>query len=154
VKSIRMTEEVFRSRLWRVGECLIYQPPKSQPHAHTQVRWRMTRYQPYQLVWILAHGAIPKGKDVLRTCGNVRCCRLAHLRLTTPAQTRAVAHSRRSRKLSLEQVEIVRRLPRNCAGSWGLMVDLAEEWGVAASTLRTLRTPSSRAKRWRGRKSA
>lgn len=49
---------------------------------------------PLQVGWILAHGPIPSGQHVLRTCGNPYCCRPSHMRVgiagkTTPDNLRA-----------------------------------------------------------------
>jgi hypothetical protein len=60
-------------------------------------RYRGKQYRGNRLVWMLNHGDIPKGLQVLHSCDNSLCLNIEHLRLGTPKENVADAYARKRR---------------------------------------------------------
>lgn len=81
----------------------------------TSVPGLTTAVYPQQLAWMAAHGPIPAGWLVVRTCGNRGCVRPTHLALASdsvrgrsPEASARIAEA--ARKLTDEQVAAIRQM--------------------------------------------
>ena len=74
--------DAIRSRVERVGECLIWTGAKgADGYGLIRVRGKVTRAHRY--AWELARGEIGPGVFLDHSCGNRACIELAHLRIAT-----------------------------------------------------------------------
>lgn len=100
---------------------------------------RFNKQGPYafahRTAWIIAHGDIPAGMDVMHSCDNRSCCNVAHLSLGTHDDNmRDMAVKGRSgiRKLNPDQVRDIR-------AAWATggvtQVELARQYGLKPQTI-------------------
>lgn len=134
-----------KTECWEWANCI-------QGNGYGRVRvGAKTRYA-HRLAWELAHGQIPKGRDVCHHCDNRRCINPEHLFIGTRLQNMRDAqqkgrlstgirhsltvtgHVRARAKLSLEVAREIRRLRADGQRA----VDLAQRFGVDASNIRAI----------------
>lgn len=103
----------------------------------------------HRLAWLLTHGDIPAGMDVLHSCDNPACVNPHHLRLGTHAENMAEMHARkrhahgaRHPKAKLTDVavaEIRRRWATKPSPHRGVSgKELAAEFNVSISRISTV----------------
>jgi hypothetical protein len=102
---------------------------------HQHRHWRVHR-----LVYVLTHGPIPDGLDVLHSCDNPPCCNPAHLRVGSKPQNMREASSRGrisrgtgrwNARLSPESVRAIR-----VAASQGMThVAIGQRFGVSRAAV-------------------
>lgn len=61
---------------------------------YTAIEWKINNIRTHRLSWIIHHGKIPEGLDVLHGCDNTSCVNPAHLHLGTQADNNAEAIKR------------------------------------------------------------
>lgn len=65
----------------------------------------------HRAMYLLAHGPIPPGYDVIHTCGNSSCCNPMHLKAVDPRDTTSTERRKPNNpKLSREAVRMIRTL--------------------------------------------
>lgn len=110
------------------------------------------RLQPIAFAWLLLGGRLRRGYDIVHTCSRFDC--VAHIKQVRRGQRIDLVnqrdHFRRVRaKLTAAQVALVRSLRIPLGPRPSVLYDLARQWRVSVRSLLTLRTPTSRASRWR-----
>jgi hypothetical protein len=83
--------------------------------------------------WTLTHGTPAEGEHILHKCDNPPCCNPLHLRLGTHAENmRDMRLKGRGRggKLTPEKVIEIRAALTAGEHRWGLMAELARQYGV------------------------
>jgi hypothetical protein len=125
------------------GGCLIFQGsepfrvgPVGSPRMSTQ-----------RAAWLITKGAPPAGMSVVRTCRQTRCVEPTHLALLTASDAAATTGGPQ-RTFTADQVRAIRRIPPNPPP--GTLTKIAQDMGVNVRSVRNLRTPSRRARIWRG----
>jgi hypothetical protein len=91
----------LRQRVSRQGTCLIYTGYLRNGYGCIQHLGR--NYYVHRLSWVLRHGEIPEGLNVLHRCDVPACLRRSHLFLGTQADNVADMHTKgRDRKRALQ----------------------------------------------------
>lgn len=120
------------------------------PAGYGRTRFHGKNMLAHRLAWKLAHGPIPKGKQVCHKCDNPPCCNPEHLFLGTAkmnardsiakgrmaehmANLAVITRFRRTRKLTEEQAEQIR-------SSDDKLAVLAERYGVSVPCVSMIRS--------------
>lgn len=64
------------------------------PDGYGEVFINRSKLRAHRVAWVLAHGSIPDGLNVLHNCDNPRCVNVAHLRLGDQGDNLRDAYSR------------------------------------------------------------
>ena len=92
----------------------------------------------HRVAWILTHGSVPEGLDVLHSCDNPPCCNPRHLSVGTHDRNLKDASARglltvphpRNRRLTTEQVNDLLAYVLEANGRRGAITEAAARWGV------------------------
>ena len=139
-------EEQIRSKIAMSGECRTWKgfchySGSRTRYARPMLKHRQKNYSVVRTVWELAHGPIPKDKEICHTCDNPLCLRTSHLFIGTHKQNiadmdrkgrrvTARAEHHGSAKLAWEDVSIIRSFQDSRTHS-----SLAKEYGVTRSAI-------------------
>jgi hypothetical protein len=107
------------------------------------VRWSGRCLKAHRAAFILVHGSIPEGLDILHSCDTPSCCEVSHLRAGTDkenARDRDTRHRRRpptgslngQARLTEQQVLEIRATYR---GTLKHQKELAEKYEIRQSTV-------------------
>ncbi|GKS85836.1 hypothetical protein AVMA1855_16810 [Acidovorax sp. SUPP1855] len=144
------TLEQLHARCIEDGDCLLWQGGLSKSAGHPKFNNRSAR----RLVYELAHGPIPAGRNITVTCDCISCLNPEHLALTTKAEAsrkanacpsvrakKSVASAKASRPKGKLTIEIAREI----RASTGTCDELAAVYSVD----RTLISKVRRGSAWR-----
>lgn len=125
--------ERFNNKTEPDGDCLRW-TGRIQPNGYGQFRLHGKTQYAHRASYILFNGELTKGDVVLHSCDNRWCVNPAHLTKGTQADNLKdmAIKGRGSRKITNEQVEMIRTDPRSGR-------ELARALGVDASTINYIR---------------
>ena len=112
----------------RKGDCLLWVGKSWSRAFRLYADKRKSPIEPSTAAWVLRHGPVPAGHEVVRTCGDYRC--ITHLAAVTHAMAK---HAMGLTRLTPTQVRQLRRAKAS-PGIRGVgVLALARRFGVSQS---------------------
>lgn len=134
--------DLFWSKVQKTSSCWIWTGTKRKDGYGVQ-GFNRTTLRAHRVSWMLTHGGIPEGMDVLHRCDVAFCVRPTHLFLGTQLDNmrdmitkgrRSPTHGEGTRRAKLTEAEVLEIRARYAAGAESYNT-LADWYGVARTTI-------------------